>query len=89
MDYVYSDGPPPPALVRAFDYKAWGVDVHDLPPGMVRAISNAWNVYSLLNEYRGAAGRGKTADWTIANPAKWEQVSALLADRMKRRQRNG
>lgn len=88
MDYVYGDGPPPPELVRAFDYKAWGVDVHDLPPGMIRSVSQAWNVYSLMSEYRGAAGRNKSADWTNAHPQKWEQVSRLLADRMKRR-RNG
>lgn len=84
-DYVLGDEPPPPELIRAFDYDTWGVDVLDLPPGEVRIASQAINTYKNLAAYKGAAGRNKTSEWTAQNPQAWDFVSGLIAERMKRR----
>lgn len=84
-DYVLDDAEPPPVLRRAFDYKAWGVNLLELPPGEVRAVNTAMNAYNTLSNYRRAGAQGKTKEWTESNPEQWEIVSALLADRMARR----
>ena len=83
-DYVLGDEPPPPELVRAFDYKTWGVNVLDLPPGEARIASQAWNTYENLAAYKRAAGQHKTSEWTASNPQAWEFVSGLIAERMRR-----
>lgn len=84
-DYVLDDTEPPPHLRRAFDYKAWGVDIFKLPPGELRAINQAMNAYNTLSSYRRAGAQGKTKEWTESNPEQWEIVSALLSERMVRR----
>jgi len=81
-DYVLGDDPPPPYLIRAFDYKQWGVNVLDLPPGEVRAVSQAINAYDNLAAYKRAAGHHRVRDWTLQNPQAWDFVSRLLAKRL-------
>jgi len=83
--YVLDDTAPPPDLRRAFDYRAWGVDLYQLPPGEVRRINRAMNTYNTLTAYKRAGAKGETAEWSKNNPEAWEQVSAILAERMKRR----
>ena len=84
-DYVLDGEPPPPELRRAFDYKAWGVNLMQLPAGELRTINRAMNAYSTLNSYRKAGAKGQAKEWTENNPDDWEFVSAIIADRMKRR----
>lgn len=86
-DYVLGDEAPPPELIRAFDFKTWGVNILDLPPGEVRALSTAINSYENLAAYKRAAAQHKTSDWTRANPQAWEFVASIIAER--RRRRNG
>ena len=87
-DYVFDGSPAPPELERAFDFKTWGVNVLDLPPGEVRAVTRAYNAYSHLSSYKSAAAAHRAADWTAQNAQSWEFVSAVLAARMERK-RNG
>lgn len=87
-DYVYNEATPPPELIRAFDYKSWGVNVHDLAPGDVRAVSAAFNYYQSIQGYRAAASKHKTVEWSQNNEKAHEVASAYLAERIKRR-RNG
>lgn len=83
-DYVYDKTPPPPALRRALDYKAWGVNLFQLPPGELVAINRAMNTYNALNAYRRAAGQNKTKEWTEQYPDAWNFVSLIIAERMNR-----
>ena len=82
--HILDDAPSPPELRRAFDYKAWGVNVLDLPPGELRAISLAMYAYNALTGYENAARKQAAVAWTEANPEKWEFVSAIMAERMRR-----
>jgi hypothetical protein len=83
-DYVFDNAPPPPELRRAFDYKAWGINLLQLPAGEIRTINRAMNAYSTLRDYRKAQARGKASEWTEQNPDDWQFVSAIIADRMTR-----
>lgn len=76
--YVYDGAPPPPVLLRAFDYRTFGVNVLDLPAGEVRAVSAAYNIYSAISAYRGAAAKHKAAEWAAANPDAYRTVSEVL-----------
>lgn len=87
-DYVLGNEPPPPELIRAFDYEQWGVNIMELPPGEIRAASQSINAYKNLAAYKQAAGSNRTSEWTAQNPQAWEFVSAIIAERMKRK-RNG
>lgn len=82
--YVIDKDPPPPELVRAFDYKTWGVNVHEMPPGEVRAVTTAWNAYQHLNGYYSAPP-GRAVEWTKRNPQGWEFVSGIIAERKRRK----
>jgi hypothetical protein len=88
-DYVYENTPPPPELRRAFDYRAWGVDVFRLPPGELRAINQAMKTYNTLTSYRRAASKQQASEWTEQNPEDWDFVSRILADRMRRAREAG
>ena len=88
-DYILGDDPPPPELVRAFDYKTWGVNVLDLPPGEVRRVSTAMNTYENIAAYKSAAGRHRSSEWTAQNPQAWEFVSRVIAERKARRRAHG
>lgn len=80
---IYDQAPPPPELVRAWDYKAWGVNVLDLPAGEAPKISRAFNTYSHLSAYRRAAGSIRSVKWTQENPDAWAFVSWVLAERFR------
>lgn len=84
-DYVYNEASPPPDLIRAFDYKSWGVNIHDLAPGEIRAVSTALNYYQAIQGYRNAASKHKTAEWSQQNEQAYELASEYLAERIKRR----
>ena len=76
------DEPPPPELVRAFDYQAWGVNVMELPPGELRSVSLARNLYHALNGWHHAKERSK---WQEQNAEAWQKVvSPVIAARIAR-----
>lgn len=83
--HILDDEPSPPELRRAFDYKAWGVNVLELPAGELRSASMAMYAYNALTGYRAATKKNETVKWTEANPEKWEFVSAIQAERRRRK----
>ena len=84
-DYIYQGDDPPPHLKRAFDYKAWGVNVFELQPGEVRAVSAAYNIWQAISGYRQAASAFKTSEWSQQNASAFEIVTEYLAERKKRK----
>lgn len=83
--HILDEEPSPPELRRAFDYKAWGVNVLELPAGELRAVSMAMYAYNALTGYQKASKKFEATEWSKANPEKWEFVSAIQAERMKRK----
>ena len=76
---MFDEEPPPPYLVRAFDFKAWNGDAGRLPLGMFPAMRSAFNAYHALSGYMGATGR--TVEWAQRNPQAWDFVANVIADR--------
>lgn len=81
-DHILGDSPTPPDLIRALDYRAWGVDLFQLPPGEKQRMNTVMNAYNALTGYKRAGGN--TKGWAAANPDAWETASALLGEWMKR-----
>ena len=82
-DAVFDDAPLPPLLITALNYERWGVNVRELPAGLMQRMTAVLNVYHAVAAYRHAAGR--SAQWARANPDAWEIVSAILRERMERK----
>lgn len=88
-DFAYSEGQPPTDLIRAFDYKAYGVNVLDLPPGEVRRVTAAFNLYQSIKGYRNAAAKNKTAEWSKQNPDAYDTFTRYWSERIERKRKNG
>lgn len=77
---VFDKATPPPELSEAWLYQRWGLgNVLELPAGRIQKINAVLNVYNACNAYQSAGGR--SVEWTKRNPAAWNLVSALIADR--------
>lgn len=81
--HVFDKQAAPPALARAWDYQAYGVNVLELPAGELQITRFANNAHRALSGYKHAAG--KTVAWSKANPDAWEFVAGVLEQRLKER----
>lgn len=81
--HVFDKMPAPPALVRAWDYQAYGVNVLDLPAGELATVRLAHNAHRAMSGYKHAAG--KTVAWSKANPEAWAFVASVLETRLNLR----
>lgn len=81
---MFDGHPPPPPLMRAWDYEHYGVDLMELPPGELPLIRTANNAYRALSSYKNASGN--TAKWAEQNPDTWAWVAEVLAERRTRLQ---
>lgn len=89
VDYIEGDNDtPPPELRFILRVNRWGNPTgggwYDWPAGMLRKASYADSVYRCYSAYKSAAGN--TTTWATRNPAAFELVGELLAQRMKRLQ---
>jgi len=83
--HVFDSDPPPPVLVKAWDYQSFGVDLLSLPAGELNALRLATNAHQALRGYTQASGH--TVEWTNRNPSAWNLVSAIIEARRKELER--
>ena len=78
--HVFDETPPPQELIRALNYKSWGVvDIMSLPAGLLRKMNLCLSYYHALMGYIKAAKHNKTVEFTKNNPVEWDMVSRFIA----------
>ena len=86
-DYVFDKEQPPPTLIKALNYKNWGIgNIMQLPAGLLPQMNTVLFFYDALRGYQAAHMR--TVQWTKDHPQQWEAVTLIISERRKRKRGN-